>query len=196
MLHNWQQDKDKYSCSFKLTSGLAGICIFTCFCVFPASYLCWCLVFKCWFACTKCCITALSTFVPRLFFFFFLLSVIFPSLNLFILVFLSGWFTCFQSFLKFIFLVIKVTICNVFWLVSYRMSRPANETQSFSRIFELVLEQYTSVFKAVFAHEWIWNCLIFNLYKKLQSCHPHLCQLFTQMQEYECLFERKQAHVF
>lgn len=70
------------------------------------------------------------------FFFFSLLSVIFPSLNLFILVFLSGWFTCFQSFLKFIFLVIKVTICNVFWLVSYRMWRPANETQSFSRIFE------------------------------------------------------------
>lgn len=195
MPHNWQQDKDKYSCSFKLTSGLAGICIFTCFCVFPASYLCWCLVFKCWFACTKCCITALSTFVPRLFF-FSLLSVIFPSLNLFVLVFLSGWFTCFQSFLKFIFLVIKVTICNVFWLVSYRMWRPANETQSFSRIFELVLEQYTSVFKAVFAHEWIWNCLIFNLYKKWQSSHPHLCQLFTQMQEYECLFERKQAHVF
>lgn len=195
MLHNWQQDKDKYSCSFKLTSGLAGICIFTCFCVFPASYLSWCLVFKCWFACTKCCITALSTFVPRLFF-FSLLSVIFPSLNLFILVFLSGWFTCFQSFLKFIFLVIKVTICNVFWLVSYRMWRTANETQSFSRIFELVLEQYTSVFKAVFAHEWIWNCLICNLYKKWQSSHPHLCQLFTQMQEYECLFERKQAHVF
>lgn len=61
-------------------------------------------------------------------------------------------------FKVYFFLVIKATICNVFWLASYRMWRPANETQSFSRIIELVLlwvqlEQYTSVFKAVFAHE-------------------------------------------